>query len=226
MRKSAVMTAIALAAAVLLAGAASARLNLNAPGRTDEERDRDTYNKPDELYAFWGIKEGNTVIDLIPGDGYNTYLLSQLVGPKGTVYAIGTYNFDKLEERLRASPLANVQHMKTDALASVPDGSVDVIVTIRNYHDIPDEQRAKLMADLKRVLKTGGVLGVVDARTKTGRDKEGHRIADDVIKSEVTAAGFKLADSSEMLANKNDDYKNPNWEKRYTLDQSCFKFVK
>src|SRR5206468_4266056 len=102
MKKPALMTAIALAVAMLLAGTASAKLNPSAPGRTAEERDRDVYNKPDELYAFWGIKEGNTVIDLIPGDGYNTYLLSQLVGPKGKVYAIGTYNFDKLEERLKA----------------------------------------------------------------------------------------------------------------------------
>ena len=217
-----------LPAALLLALplVAAPKLDLNAPGRTPEEKERDKYNKPDELYAFWGIRAGDTVIDLIPGEGYNTYLLSQLVGPEGKVIALGTYNFDKLEGRLKANPLANVQQMKGDALPKVPDNSVDVIVTIRNYHDIPEQETNKMLADLKRVLKPGGVLGVVDSRAKQGRDVPNHRIADDVIKSEITAAGFKLVESSEMLANKDDDYSKPNWEKRYALDQSCFKFVK
>jgi predicted methyltransferase len=219
-------TLIALAAAALLSGVAFANLDLNAPGRTDVEKERDKSNKPDELYAFWGIKAGDTVVDFIPGDGYNTYLLSQLVGPKGKVYSIGSYNYDKLDARLKAGPLANVQHMKSDGLAGLPEGSVDVIVTIRNFHDIPEEQLPTVLGNVKRALKAGGVFGVVDARATSGRDKEQHRIADDVIKTETTKAGFKLAGSSEMLANKDDDHKNPNWEKRYTLDQSCFKFVK
>ena len=221
-------TVLSLFAATLMAVplVASPALDLNAPGRTAEEKERDKFNKPDDLYGFWGIRQGDTVIDFIPGDGYNTYLLSQLVGPKGKVIALGSYNFDKLEERLKANPLPNVQHMKTEALDTLPEGSVDVVVTIRNYHDLAEDRRDKALAGLKRALKPGGVLGVVDARTKSGRDVPNHRIADDVIKTEITAAGFKLAASSEMLANKDDDYSKPNWEKRYALDQSCFKFVK
>ncbi|MBI3448171.1 MAG: class I SAM-dependent methyltransferase [Acidobacteria bacterium] len=218
---AAVMIAVAL-----VSGVAYAKLDPNAPGRTAEERDRDASNKPDDLYAYWGIKAGDTVVDFIPGDGYNTYLLSQLVGPKGKVYAIGTYNFDKLDARLKANPLANVEHMKSDGLASLKEGSVDAVITIRNFHDIPEDQLAKVLDNVKKALKPAGVFGVVDARTDKGRDKDQHRIADDVIKTEATKAGFKLAGSSEMLANKADDHKNPNWEKRYTLDQSCFKFTK
>ena len=169
-------------------------------------------------------KAGDTVIDFAPGEGYNTYLLSQIVGPKGKVIALGSYGFDALETRLKASPLPNVQHVKSDALKGLPDGSVDVIVTIRNYHDLDDT--AGMLAQFKRVLKPGGVLGVADARAAQGRDKPNHRIADDVIKSEVTAAGFRLDRASEMLANKGDDYAKPNWDKRYALDQSCFKFVR
>jgi len=217
---------VAMAVTGLLSGAAFAKLDLNASGRTDDEKARDTFNKPDDLYAFWGIKAGDTVVDFIPGDGYNTYLLSQLVGPKGKVYAIGSYNFDKLEERLKGNPLPNVQHMKSDGLASLPEGSIDVVVTIRNFHDIPEAQLDTVLGNVKRALKPGGVFGVVDARALSGRDKDQHRIADDVIKTETTKAGFKLAASSEMLANKDDDHKNPNWEKRYSLDQSCFRFEK
>jgi predicted methyltransferase len=221
----ATVTALVLTLGPGTLGAASAALDLKAAGRTADEQERDKYNKPGELYAFWGIKAGDTVIDFIPGEGYNTYLLSQLVGPKGKVIALGSYGFDKLEERLKASPLPNVEHMKT-GLTTMPADSVDVIVTIRNYHDLPADQRPQVLENLKRVLKPGGVLGVADARATNGRDVENHRIADDVVKSEITAAGFKLASSSELLANKDDDHTKPTWEKRYALDQSCFKFVK
>ncbi|HZI93753.1 MAG TPA: methyltransferase domain-containing protein [Patescibacteria group bacterium] len=221
-------TVLSLLAATLLVAplVASPKLDLNAPGRTAEEKERDKFNKPDDLYAFWGIKQGDTVLDFIPGDGYNTYLLSQLVGPKGKVIAVGSYEFDKLEARLKANPLPNVQHLKNEGLDALAEGSVDVVVTIRNYHDLGADRRDKVLAGLKRALKPGGVLGVVDARTKSGRDVPNHRIADDVIRTEITAAGFKLAGTSEMLGNKDDDYSKPNWEKRYALDQSCFKFVK
>ena len=213
-------------AILALPATATASLDLNSANRTADEKERDKYNKPDELYAYWGIKAGDTVIDFIPSEGYNTYLLSQLVGPKGKVIAVGTYNYEKLAERLKTSPLPNVQQFKSDGLATIPDGSVDVVVTIRNYHDLQEQIRGKVLADLKRVLKPGGVLGVVDSRAKEGRDVPNHRIADDVIKTEIAAAGFRLEGTSEMLANKSDDYSKPNWEKRYTLDQSCFKFVK
>ncbi len=30
-------------------------LDLEAKGRTESDQDRDSYNKPEELFAFWGI---------------------------------------------------------------------------------------------------------------------------------------------------------------------------
>ena len=226
MKRSVSLLTLALLCAPVPVSHATGHLDLGAPGRTAEEKERDKFNKPDDLYAFWDVKAGDTVIDFIPSEGYNTYLLSQLVGPKGKVLAVGTYNYEKLQERLKANPLPNVKQYKREELSSIPDDSVDVIVTVRNYHDLQPEVLGKLLAELRRVLKPGGVLGVVDARADKGRDIPNHRIADDVIKTEITAAGFRLEGTSEMLANKSDDHSKPNWEQRYGLDQSCFKFVK
>jgi len=212
----------------------AAPLQLDGPGRTRQDKDRDTYNRPDELFSFWGIREGMRVMDLYPGDGYTTLLLSQIVGPAGKVLAFGSYDHDAFDKRMKPLSLANVEEtiarepesFKTlpADLANLPGGSLDAVITIRNYHDIEDP--AKALAELKRILKPGGVLGIADSRTTSGRDKPNHRIADDVIIREAIAAGFTLAGTSQILSNPRDDDSKGFWEERFIVDQSCLKFTR
>lgn len=110
------------------------------------------------------------------------------------------------------------------ALSQLPAGSFDAVVTIRTYHDLVNP--ADVLAEVKRILKPGGVLGIVDSRTTTGRDIDNHRIADDVILREATAAGFNLAGISQMLSNPKDDYTKGFWDARWIVDQSCLKFTR
>ena len=56
--------------------------------RPDADTQRDAERKPAETMAFAGVKPGDTVVELIPGGGYFTRLLSKAVGPKGHVYAV------------------------------------------------------------------------------------------------------------------------------------------
>jgi len=231
------LTALALAIAPSLAGrpAAASTLRLDATGRTDTDKDRDAYNKPEQLLAFWGIKEGMKVMDLHPGNGYLTLLLSQAVGPKGKVTAFASYEHEEFEKRFKPLNIANVEEspMKypdcfgpdlTKALAALPAGSFDAILTIRTYHDLKNPP--EILAELKRLIKPGGVLGIIDSRTAAGRDTDNHRIADDVIIREVSAAGFGLAGISQMLSNSKDDYAKGFWDARWIVDQSCLKFTR
>jgi predicted methyltransferase len=225
--------------AVLLTAAAprlrAATLDLKANGRTDTDKDRDSYNKPGELLAFWGVKDGMKVMDLFPGNGYLTLLLSQAVGPKGKVVGFASYDHEAWQKRFGSLGLANVEEVVmpepqgfgedlAKALARLPDGSFDAVLTIRNYHDLKNP--AEALAGLKRILKPGGTLGIVDSRTQSGRDIENHRIADDVIVREVLAAGFGLAGISQMLSNPKDDYTKGFWDARWIVDQSCLKFTR
>jgi predicted methyltransferase len=224
----------ALACAWLAAPALAGTIDLNAPGRTDEDHDRDAYNKPVELFAFWGIKDGMKVMDLFPGNGYTTQLLSMLVGPKGKVSAYASYDHEAFDKRMKPLGLANVEETVIDYkegfkildtyLAKLPAASFDAIITIRNYHDLKNP--AAVLPELKRILKPGGILGITDSRTGSGRDEENHRIADDVIINEVLAAGFKLAGVSQLQSNPKDDYGKGFWMARWIVDQSCLKFVK
>jgi predicted methyltransferase len=226
----------ALAAAVGLAlPAHAAPLDLSASGRTDTDKDRDSYNKPAELFEFWGIKEGMRVMDLFPGDGYATLLLSQAVGPRGKVLAYASYDHEGLEKRMKPLDVKNVEETVIEypkgfsdlpqALARLPAASLDAVITIRNYHDLKSPK--EVLAELKRVLKPNGILGIVDSRTYSGkRDVDNCRIGEDLIIREVTEAGFSLAGVSQMLSNPKDDYSRAFWGARWIVDQACLKFTR
>jgi predicted methyltransferase len=232
---SVVRPILGLCLTLLFAAAASAAgLDLKAPGRTEKDHDRDAYNKPAELFAFWGLKEGMRLMDLFPGDGYTTQLYGQVVGPKGKVLAYASYDHEAYEKRMKPLGLANIEEVVIPyeegfsklqlSLAKLPAASFDAVLTIRNYHDLKNP--SEVLAELKRILKPGGILGITDSRTTSGRDEPTHRIADDVIIREVMAAGFTLAGVSQLLANPKDDYTKTFWDQRWLVDQSCFKFTR
>jgi len=236
LRPGALAASLVLSLAVAAAAPAHAGpLDLNAKGRTDTDKARDAYNKPAELLSFWGVKDGMKVMDLFPGNGYLTLLVGQAVGPKGKVVGFASYDHEAFQKRFGPLNLANIEEVAmpepqgfgpdlTAALAKLPAGSFDAVLTIRNYHDL--KKPAEALAELKRILKPGGVLGIIDSRTTTGRDEENHRIADDVIVREVLSAGFSLAGISQMLTNPKDDYTKGFWDARFIVDQSCLKFTR
>lgn len=221
-----VPTLAVLAGALIVAALAFAQGGvLDDPARPAEERERDAGSKPLQVYAFFGVEPGQTVVDLMPGGGYNTYLLSKIVGPEGRVFA-GPDRRGRVAERVQADGLSNVQVFAD--IAEVPAGSIDVIVTVRNMHDLELRvaDSASLYAAYLQALKPGGVMGVVDARMPgEGVDERTHRINERVIIDHLTAAGFELVDSSDLLANPDDDFgKFEGLCERYEIDRMVLKF--
>ncbi len=199
---------------------------LNDPARPAEERARDAGTKPLELYAFFGVEEGMTVADLMPGGGYNTFILSKLVGDSGKVYS-GPDRRDRMAGRLAQTPMSNVELIAD--FGAMPAGGVDVIVTVRNLHDLINGGReAAALASWMTALKPGGILGVVDARTSMeGFDGNTHRINEQTVIDAVTAAGFELVESSDLLANPDDDItESAETGNRYEIDRMTLKFRK
>lgn len=189
---------------------------LDDPSRSEDDRKRDGGFKPLEIYEFFGVSAGDTVADLWPGRGYNTQILSAAVEAEGKVLAVLGPIYSRpqfierirgyLDERISAGQLENVEIV--EALASLPDSSVDVMITVRNYHDLGEaEDRIAVLPELLRALKPGGILGVVDAVTsEPGRVEEYHRINEELVVSEITGAGFELVGRSPLLENPEDTY--------------------
>ena len=218
-------TAVAMVFALVLTSFAFAQHGiLDDPARPAEERERDSGSKPLEVYAFFGVEAGMTVVDLMPGGGYNTHLLSKIVGDGGTLYA-GPDRRGRLAERAAEAGWSNVTMIAS--ADEVPAGSVDVIVTVRNLHDLESRgDTVPIYSTYLQALKPGGIFGVVDARTpKEGFDDGTHRINQQVIVDNVTAAGFELVAESDLLANPEDDFgKYEGLGNRYDIDRMVLKF--
>jgi predicted methyltransferase len=215
-----------LIGALLLSGCATIDHNriaelLNDPGRSAADRTRDASSRPMDVLRFFGIERGDTVLDLFSGTAYYSEIAAAAVGPEGRVYAHNNAAYlefagDGLETRLAASRADNLVRYdrEVDAL-DLADDSVDLVLMILTYHDIyyvTDGWRldgAQLFAQLKRVLKPGGVLGIVDHHAIAGRGMQDaqtlHRIDAEYAKRDIASHGFRLSRASRMLENPQDD---------------------
>ena len=183
--------------------------------RPQSDSDRDAARLPEAMLGFSGIKPGDTVAELIPAGGYATRLISAAVGPTGHVYSI---NLATLQQRIKdqIKPVtddpayANVSVSDQDfSQLKVPD-RVDVVWTSQNYHDFKNPgmffaDTAAMNKAIFAALKPGGLYVIIDhvAETGSGARDTGtlHRIDPELVKAEVTAAGFVLAGESKALAN-------------------------
>jgi predicted methyltransferase len=189
-------------------------------GRPDADKMRDDNRKPAQVVAVSGLKPGQSVVELGSAGGYYTRILAKTVGANGKVYAI-----------IGAQPPGAAARMKPllDAypnLSAVPDdmtklsnvpGKVDMVWTTDNYHDFHNRtDMAAFNKAVFEVLKPGGVFLVEDhaAAPGAGATVTGtlHRIEPTVVQQEVTAAGFKLVRTSDVLANPADDHVKQNAE--------------
>ncbi len=248
MKRAAILTTAALLIPALTASLASAAPSIPAyitaavadSARPAEDKQRDTERKPAETLAFAGVRPGDTVIELAPGKGYYTRLLSAVVGPKGKVYALGAQPKPDAPpppvQAIAADPhYSNVTvSLQRIGELKLPEG-VDLVWTSQNYHDlhnIHDVDLAKVNSAFFAALKSGGIYFVLDHAAEAGagaRDTSTlHRIDENTVKQEVTAAGFKLAGESDLLRNKSDPHtaKVFDPEVRGHTDQFMLKFKK
>ena len=204
-------------------------LDLAQLGRPAEEVARDATSKPLDLYAFFEIGRGTVVADLIAGGGYNSAILTHVVGDHGVVFSQNGRR-DAIVERKRNGDFKDRANIVVfEKVEELPAETLDVALTVRNYHDVPEAEIGTWLAAVRRALKPGGVFGVVDVRTEPGfrgRAADLHRISEDVVVKEVTAAGFQLEGRSDLLANPKDAYRSSEFEDREGTDRMVLKFRK
>jgi SAM-dependent methyltransferase len=113
--------------------------------------------------AVADLHEGETVLDLGSGGGIDVLLSARRVGPAGVVYGLDmTDEMLALAQRHRAeSGLANV-HFLRGRIEEIPlpSGSVDVVIS--NCVINLSAEKSRVLAEIARVLRPGGRIGISD----------------------------------------------------------------
>jgi len=116
-----------------------------------------------ECLESFGVYRGQTVLELGPGPGYFTIEATRIVGPNGRVVCIDIQRemLAILRRRLRDHGVTNAHPLTGDATRlPLADGAVDVAFLVTVLGEIPDRPAALL--ELRRVLRLGGVLAVME----------------------------------------------------------------
>jgi predicted methyltransferase len=194
--------------------------------RPAEDRNQDAWRQPAAVLAFFGVKPGWHVIDIFSAGGYNTELLSRIVGPTGEVIAYNNpayagFSAKEITARYAGNRLSNVRQLtaEVDALTLEP-GSLDGAIFVMCYHDLywrpedgswPKTDPMLMLSKLHAALKDDGVVVVQDHVANPGGDTSAlvtklHRIDPAVVRRDFEAAGFKLDGESAALKHQADDH--------------------
>ncbi len=161
-----------------------------------EDPKRDEYQKPMEVIGALGLKEGEVVADIGAGSGYFAFRFAHHVGDTGKVYAVDI-NPDMIlymNRRIRDLRIQNVVTVLAEpGDPLLADASVDRIFICDTWHHI--ENRPEYLARLKKVLKPGGQIIMIDFQKRdlpVGPPLSMKIAREDLVK-EMEAAGFGVA---------------------------------
>jgi predicted methyltransferase len=244
--KSAVLAALGVALLATAAVAADVPAYVAQavadPTRPKEDVATDAARAPAATLTFAGVKPGMTVVELFPGGGYFTRMLSDVVGPKGSLLGVenagwkGAVKADQamLAELKRPNLSLDVETFGQLKLAL---GAADVFWITQNYHDLKIAKYGAVdLATFNRqvfaALKPGGVYFILDHQANPGvtvdQIADLHRVEKSMVIAEVTAAGFRLAGEGKFLSRPADDHTKSIFDPaiRGKTDQYALKFVK
>jgi predicted methyltransferase len=235
MRQSLLLAAIIAAAIPATAQAQidpGLKAAVAASTRTPANTARDQFRHPAETLAFFGVKPGDTVVEIWPGGGWYTEILAPYTKGKGQLWAAGMWpggvNGVKGKQTADAATYGHVQLAAFPVFAAdqpkVPDGSADFVLTFRNVHNWRmgsgrnnEDYSAEAFKQMHTMLKPGGILGIEDHRLPEAasdeREKSSGYIKVSTVKRLAQAAGFEFVGESEINANPKDtaDWKDGVW---------------
>lgn len=216
------ITAAIAASSITAVHATTLQEAVKSEVRSDKNKSRDEFRNPQQTLNFFGLTEDMTVVEIWPGGGWYTEVISPVVAEKGKFVAahfpsgtdVGYFNkhLPKYQAKIKNTPALSKTEITEFHPKFSPDmapaGSADMVLTFRNLHNFymtSDEMMQTTLDSAFKALKPGGVLGVVDHKLPENLDAEAFRqsgyIKQSVVEAAAKKAGFKLVASSGVNAN-------------------------
>lgn len=146
---------------------------------------------PPRFLARFGLQAGQTVLDLGCSPGFWTLSLAEIIGPSRRVWALDVSQ-DMLNALMERQPPAQVRPLRGELPAMpLPNASVDLAWGAFVFHEItPPED---LAAELRRVMRPGGRVAVLDWRPDAESDQgppRHHRLWPEQVIDRLRQANF------------------------------------
>ena len=165
------------------------------PGAAEwlERPEREAEERPQIVITAMNLQEGNVVADIGAGTGFYTRRLARAVGATGVVYAndIQPEMLEMLRTnaaRERITNIVTILGSETDP--KLPERALDWVLMVDVYHEL--QQPKPVLAAIRRSLKPGGRVALVEYRETTTRIRPEHRMTQQQVVSEWVPAGFRL----------------------------------
>lgn len=148
-----------------------------------------------QLVQALDLKPGQAVADIGAGSGVISLLLSEQVGPQGTVLAVDIQQemLDALAVNCKKRGVTNILPvLGTTSAPNLKPGTVDLVIMVDVYHefDMPFE----MLSGIAKSLKPGGRVAFVEYRKEDPAVpiKEVHKMTEAQVKKEAGAKELGL----------------------------------
>lgn len=216
---------------------AEAKLAAVLAAQPEEAQARYGARNPAETLAFFGIEPGMVVAEALPGGGWYSKILLPYLGEEGALVGAhypddlwpkfgfgdewaatrieGTANWPTQAAEWGIEGGAKIKSVQLTKMPEEANGKLDAILFIRALHNLnrfSDEETPYMtdtLTEAYRVLKPGGIVGVVQHSAPEANSDEWANGSNGYLKEAAViaafeGAGFELVGSSDMNANPND----------------------
>jgi len=125
---------------------------------------------------FAALRPGDNVLDVGCGTGDLALAAAKRVGKTGKVYGIDASSemiAVANSKRAHAGGAGEVVHFQVEPVEalSFPDATFDVVLSSLMMHHLPGDLKGRALAEVRRVLKPGGRLVIVDLQATTKKPR-------------------------------------------------------
>ena len=190
--------------------------------RSENNRKRDKFRNPIETLSFFGLDKEMKVLEIIPGRGWYTEIISKYMDGSNNFY-VATYKkpsfaveiitkiqnnfFSYFKENKKKFGEIKSIFIDEDFQLTGNANYFDMVLTFRNTHNFLDRNKSEIIfRSIHKSLKKGGILGIVQHRAYESSKFDYNKgyVKESFLINHIENLGFELIGKSEINANPKD----------------------